>query len=364
VLLEETYNASTSAMTVTQVYGYAADGLRSRYEAGSSLAYDYLYDPQGNVVQRQTYQNAENGEPVVTQAIYDAYGALRSNVLISTDATKGADEVGFGGQYGYYTDPETGLVLCTHRYYDPGTGRWLTRDPISYKGGMNLYSYAGGNPINEIDPDGTSYVDYLKGIGDSLNPVNAAKGVVALGKYLASGHASAKALGHAFVQSINPADPYINDREMGRRATNLVGIVVAASKGVGAVGGALKGASAAEAVAGATSGAAESAEALLQLRSAYVSEVEGLKTVGQKMLAEGEDVEVVARRLNAARRAIGVKYKNKTPEALREKIYERNMKLYGDPLGPTADFLHINMKKSWDQIIESSSRTGGKDLGL
>jgi RHS repeat-associated protein len=154
VLLEETYNASTSVTTITEVYGYAADDLRSRYEAGSSLAYDYLYDPQGNVVQRQTYQNAENGEPAVTQAIYDAYGALRSNVLISTDATKGADEVGFGGQYGYYTDPETGLVLCTHRYYDPGAGRWLTRDPISYKGSMNLYSYAGGNPVNAIDPEG------------------------------------------------------------------------------------------------------------------------------------------------------------------------------------------------------------------
>jgi RHS repeat-associated protein len=130
-------------MTVTQVYGYAADGLRSRYEAASSLAYDYLYDPQGNVVQTQTYGNANGGLtgtglPVLTQAIYDAYGALRSNVLIFTDATKAPDEVGFGGQYGYYTDPETGLVLCTHRYYDPGTGRWLTRDPISYKGGMNL----------------------------------------------------------------------------------------------------------------------------------------------------------------------------------------------------------------------------------
>jgi RHS repeat-associated protein len=171
VLLEETYNASTSVMTVTEAYGYAADGLRSRYEAASSLAYDYLYDPQGNVVQRQTYQNAENGEPAVTQAIYDAYGALRSNVLISTDATKGADEVGFGGQYGYYTDPETGLVLCTHRYYDPGTGRWLTRDPISYKGGMNLYSYAGGNPINEIDPEGTNGLgDWLENLFDVKHP--------------------------------------------------------------------------------------------------------------------------------------------------------------------------------------------------
>ena len=62
--------------------------------------------------------------------------------------------MGFGGQYGYYTDRETGLVLMGHRYYDPGTGRFLTRDPIGYGGGMNLYGYADGNPVNESDPDG------------------------------------------------------------------------------------------------------------------------------------------------------------------------------------------------------------------
>ena len=62
--------------------------------------------------------------------------------------------MGFGGQYGYYTDRETGLVLMGHRYYDPGTGRFLTRDPIGYGGGMNLYGFADGNPVNESDPDG------------------------------------------------------------------------------------------------------------------------------------------------------------------------------------------------------------------
>jgi RHS repeat-associated protein len=64
------------------------------------------------------------------------------------------DPVGFGGQYGYYTDSDTGLVLCTHRYYDPLRGRWVTRDPIGYAGGMNLYGFCGNNPVMRRDPSG------------------------------------------------------------------------------------------------------------------------------------------------------------------------------------------------------------------
>jgi hypothetical protein len=45
---------------------------------------------------------------------------------------------GYGGQHGYYTDSETGLLLLTNRYLDVGTGRSVTRDPIPYAGAKPL----------------------------------------------------------------------------------------------------------------------------------------------------------------------------------------------------------------------------------
>jgi hypothetical protein len=42
------------------------------------------------------------------------------------------------------------------RYYDPLTGRFLTRDPIGYAGGLNLYAFAGNNPVSYADPSGTN----------------------------------------------------------------------------------------------------------------------------------------------------------------------------------------------------------------
>jgi len=51
-------------------------------------------------------------------------------------------------------DPETGLYFYRARYYDPTQGRFLTRDPIGFAGGINLYAYVGNNPVNWIDPWG------------------------------------------------------------------------------------------------------------------------------------------------------------------------------------------------------------------
>ena len=79
----------------------------------------------------------------VDETFYEGYGALRQDydVLRGGGTPPHKDPVGFGGQFGYYTDTETGLLCLTHRYYDPGTGKFLTRDPIGYGGGANLYGF-------------------------------------------------------------------------------------------------------------------------------------------------------------------------------------------------------------------------------
>lgn len=91
-----------------------------------------LIDKDGNIVQSNTY---------------DAFGAL----LAGTDKSNGLRHV---GQFGVYSDDDTGLQLMGARWYDPQLGRFISRDPIGFRGGLNLYEYARNNPLRYIDPLG------------------------------------------------------------------------------------------------------------------------------------------------------------------------------------------------------------------
>jgi RHS repeat-associated protein len=154
---------------------FGAQGLVSRNTPASGTVW-YAFDERGNVAQRVGGNGA-----VLSTDLYDGFGKRRSGA---------ADVFGFGGQAGYYTDVETGLVLCTNRHYDPQSGRFLTRDPLGYGGGINLYSYTQNNPVNWMDPSGHGVMTTLAG------PVGRAwtygKAVVALGQ-ATSGSVSAVA---------------------------------------------------------------------------------------------------------------------------------------------------------------------------
>ncbi|MCR2805202.1 hypothetical protein [Paenibacillus soyae] len=91
------------------------------------------------------------------------------------------------------------------------------------------------------------------------------------------------------------------------------------------------------------------------LRQAYEIEVAGLAQNADNLLKQGKSETEVAKILHQARREIGVKYKDVTPEALRNYIYSINMNRYGDPLGPTYEFLKLQGKSDAD-IIRSASR--------
>jgi RHS repeat-associated protein len=45
-------------------------------------------------------------------------------------------------------------VLYLARPYEPNMARWITRDPIGERGGINLYGFVGNSPLNAIDPFG------------------------------------------------------------------------------------------------------------------------------------------------------------------------------------------------------------------
>jgi RHS repeat-associated protein len=49
---------------------------------------------------------------------------------------------------------EIEVYYAKNRMYDPRLMRFLTTDPIGVSGGMNIYAYVGGDPVNYVDPLG------------------------------------------------------------------------------------------------------------------------------------------------------------------------------------------------------------------
>jgi RHS repeat-associated protein len=88
--------------------------------------------------------NASTGA-VVEEIDYDEFG------VVSNDTSPGLMPFGFAG--GLY-DKDTGLVRFGARDYDAVVGRWTSKDPIRFDGGMNLYLYVGNDPVNRRDPRG------------------------------------------------------------------------------------------------------------------------------------------------------------------------------------------------------------------
>lgn len=51
-------------------------------------------------------------------------------------------------------EENTGTLYRRNRYYDPSTGKFTQEDPIGLAGGLNVYGFAGGDPVSYADPFG------------------------------------------------------------------------------------------------------------------------------------------------------------------------------------------------------------------
>jgi RHS repeat-associated protein len=108
-------------------------------------SYVPLMDGNGNVMGLQGLGGAKDGQ-TVARYDYDAFG----NRITNTAPELGEDVCPFGFST-KLTDGETGLVYYGYRYYSPEMGRWMSRDPIGEKGGVNLYGMLGNDAVDRTD---------------------------------------------------------------------------------------------------------------------------------------------------------------------------------------------------------------------
>jgi hypothetical protein len=97
------------------------------------------------------------------------------------------------------------------------------------------------------------------------------------------------------------------------------------------------------------------------VRQNYVKDVYDLQGAVEKMRASGASREEVAKYAYGARNELKLKYREYTPPDILDVIDARNLERYGNKIGPTFDGL-VKKGKTFDQIIESSTRAGGGDL--
>jgi RHS repeat-associated protein len=121
-----------------------AGGMTDYYTADHLGSTRLITDEYGNPISDTTYQPFGESEPELESYLYT--GRERDAV---------------------------GLYYYGARYYDPATGRFITRDGLAGKThnpqSLNRYTYCLNNPLKYIDPTGLSEEFFLMDEGDILN---------------------------------------------------------------------------------------------------------------------------------------------------------------------------------------------------
>jgi RHS repeat-associated protein len=140
---------------------------------GVRIAEERTGDDGGIVLRRYYMQGFVDNDGTILLYTRDHLGSIRELVDLQQTVRARYDYDPYGNvtkiygdrdsQFlytGHYWHAKSGLYLTLYRAYDSVLGRWLSRDPIAEAGGINLYSYVSGNPINYYDSLGL-YIDQL-----------------------------------------------------------------------------------------------------------------------------------------------------------------------------------------------------------
>ena len=115
------------------------------FSPGSTNTYYAVKDHLGSV-----HALVDSSGNIVAQYAYDAWGNLLSHFRTSELSNFPLRFLWQGREYSH----ATGLYNFRARWYDPVTGRWLSKDPIGLEGGLNLYVFCENDPVNNCDPYG------------------------------------------------------------------------------------------------------------------------------------------------------------------------------------------------------------------
>ncbi|MFT3808425.1 MAG: RHS repeat-associated core domain-containing protein [Micropepsaceae bacterium] len=150
-------------VTATTTTRFAYDGGRivAEYDGSGALLRRYVpgagvdetlvwYEGSGTTDRRYLFTD-ERGSVI---AITDAAGSSIGTNTYDEYGRPGATNMGRFQYTGQAYIPELNLYYYKARFYSADLKRFLQPDPIGYAGGMNLYAYVGGDPVNFTDPSG------------------------------------------------------------------------------------------------------------------------------------------------------------------------------------------------------------------
>jgi RHS repeat-associated protein len=127
--------------------GLLAMTLNTAPGPSSSNSMYYHSDGNGNVTML-----INPSQSIVAKYLYDAFG----NVLSKSGILADVNLYRFSSKEAHLN---SGLVYYLCRYYDPNLQRWLNRDPVEERGGLNLYGFVRNNPITRTDLRGLGPCD-------------------------------------------------------------------------------------------------------------------------------------------------------------------------------------------------------------